>query len=80
MNEIWTNTPYDLINKLRSYTGVGMAMCKDAYKYAVSRDGGYNMMLAYVKAKSLAVYFSGTFDEKVDMFLRGLEKDNETVD
>lgn len=69
----------ETIRKLREKTGVGTQMCKDAFNYAKQRNGNFNMMIAYLKAMSLASYVR-PFDAKVDMFLKGLEEEsNETL-
>lgn len=62
------------IEELARRTGVGRAMCKEAYEYAMARNGNFNMMLAYIKAKSLASYVT-PFEAKVNMFLKGLESE-----
>ena len=67
----------ELIYKLRENTGVGIHMCRDAFIYAKEHNGGYNMMLAYVKAQGLAVWISGTFDDRVAHFLKYIERDGE---
>lgn len=64
-----------IIEELRYRTGVGWAICKEAYDYAMKRNASLNMMIAYVKARTFALYHSGSFDDKVDMFLKGIERD-----
>lgn len=70
------NEANKLIEELRYRTGVGWDICKEAYDYAVKRNGSLNMMIAYVKARTFALYHSGSFDSKVDMFLKGLESED----
>lgn len=64
----------ETIGLLRAKTGVGMQLCKEAFDYAKQRHGDMNMMIAYIKAKSFALYSGGSFDDKVAMFMRGMEK------
>lgn len=58
-------TSKNLLTRLRNETNCGVEMCKDAIKYAEKHNGGYDMMVAYLKAKTLAVYHRGSFDDRV---------------
>ena len=53
--------------ELRNETGCPLKACKDALIYS---NGDKDLAIAYLKAKYLAVHFSGSFDEKVQGFLR----------
>lgn len=57
------------IKELRDRTGCDLRTCKAAWQYAEERNGGLQMAIAYCKAKSLAVYTSCSFDERVKKFL-----------
>ena len=56
---------------LREKTGCCVKMCKAALDYAAEHNGGEDMAIAYCKAKTLAVYTSCSFDERVQRFMEG---------
>ncbi len=65
-----TEVAYKVIKQLREETGCGFPMCKDAYRYAKSHDGDYDMMIAYCKAKVIAVSTGNMpFDKRVEHFM-----------
>ncbi len=68
-----TTMPEDdfyIISQLRTDCGVGFQLAKDAYRYAKSHNGDYDMMVAYIKAKVFAVNTGNMpFDKRVERFM-----------
>lgn len=60
---------YNLIKQLRDDTGCGLRLCKAAYKYSIEHNGGYEMMVAYCKAKVIAVKSNIPFDDSVKRYM-----------
>ena len=60
------------IKELRDRTGCSLKTCKEALEYAEERKGGFQMAIAYCKAKSLAVKTNCSFDERVQRFLENM--------
>ena len=59
--------------ELRAATGCGLALCKDALRYAENR-GGKETALVYLKAKTCAVKTSCSFDARVQRFMQKEDK------
>jgi hypothetical protein len=58
-----------IIKKINVETGCGLILASAAFKYAYERNiPDYRLMVAYVKAKTLAVKTYCTFDERVEAF------------
>jgi hypothetical protein len=68
---VMTEEEYYTITDLQADCGVSFSLAKDAYMYAKRRDGDYNMMVAYIKAKITAISVSDRqFTERLKFFLR----------
>ena len=61
------------VKDLHDKTGCMWQDCYDAYDYMIEHNGNRDMAIAYLKAKSFAVYYRGPFDEKVQHFLKKSE-------
>lgn len=57
------------IKELRDVTGCSLSMCRDAWIYAEEHNGDQQMAIAYCKAKTLALYTSCNFDDRVKRFM-----------
>jgi hypothetical protein len=63
---------YYMISQLRTDAGVGFQLAKEAFRYAKSHYGDYDMMIAYIKAKVMAVNTGNMpFDKRVEHFMKG---------
>ena len=61
---------YYMISQLRTDAGVGFQLAKEAFRYAKSHYGDYDMMIAYIKAKVMAVNTGNMpFDKRVEHFM-----------
>lgn len=68
--QIWGVQKMDAI-ELRNVSHCPLSMCKAALKYAMEHNGDDYMAIAYLKAKTLAVKTSCSFDDRVQLFMRG---------
>lgn len=59
--------------ELRNVSHCPLSMCKAALKYATEHNGNDYMAIAYLKAKTLAVKTNCSFDDRVQLFMRGVE-------
>ena len=57
------------ILNLSKESGCSIFMCKEALEYAASKNGGIDMAVAYLKAKTLAVKTHCSFEERVIRFM-----------
>lgn len=55
--------------ELKNLSGCSLAMCKKALEYATAHDGDDRMVIAYLKAKTLAVKTMCDFDTRVRRFM-----------
>ena len=58
------------IKELRDITGCDLRTCRAAWLYAEEHQGDIQMAIAYCKAKTLAVYTSCSFDDRVKRFMQ----------
>ncbi|MBU2703605.1 translation elongation factor EF-Ts [Sporomusaceae bacterium BoRhaA] len=64
----------EMIRALRNKVGSGMMDCKKALEYS---KGDFDLAIAYLEAKSLAVATPrATFDERVKMFYKRRKSNN----
>ncbi len=70
---VLTEEEYYTISQLKADTGCGFQMCKDAYRYAESHNGGYGMMVAYCKAKLYAVKTNVPFHTRIERFMEDMK-------
>ena len=59
--------------ELRNISNCPLSMCAAAVKYAEEHNGGDDIAIAYLKAKTLAVKTHCSFDERVQRFARRAE-------
>lgn len=59
--------------ELRNITNCPLSMCAEAVEYAEKHNGGYDIAIAYLLAKTLAVKTNCSFDERVQRFIRRKE-------
>jgi hypothetical protein len=59
--------------ELRNISHCPLLMCKAALKYATEHNDNDYMAIAYLKAKTFAVKTNCSFDERVQLFMRGVE-------
>lgn len=64
---------YEVICQLKTDTGCSFQMCKNAYDYAIAHKGDYSMMIAYCKAKVVAVEARIPFDARVQEFMKDVK-------
>lgn len=55
--------------ELKNLSGCSLAMCKKALEYAVAHNGDDRVVIAYLKAKTIAVKTTCDFDERVRRFM-----------
>jgi len=61
----------EIINMLRQDTGCSRQLASQAFRYAFEKKvADYDLMIAYIRAKSLAVKTYGTLDERVNDFYK----------
>jgi hypothetical protein len=70
-------TRLEKAKQLSVETGMDLRSCDKAYDYS---NGDHDLAIAYLKAKTLAVATPGlSFDERVQLFLKGERKETENV-